>query len=228
MQAATIEKRLDYCVLPLIVLSVVLLAADAQQDADPRFGWVQYLEVALSVLFALEYATRLYLGGRRYAVSFFGVVDLLAIVPALVVQDALALRILRLLRIFTLFKLGRIGGAARRLGEALRTVKEEFLLVGVSAVTVLFVAAFGIRYFEQEAQPEAFSTYADCLWWAVSSLITGEYGDVSPVTTGGKAFATIILILSLAIIAAPAGLIASALSQTPREQARPDAEQRGT
>ena len=75
--------------------------------------------------------------------------------------------------------------------------------MGVSAVTVLFVSAFGIRYFEAEAQPEAFSNYGDCLWWAVASLITGEYGDVSPMTTGGKAFATIILILSLAIIAAP-------------------------
>lgn len=228
MRAAMIEKRLDYCVLPLIVLSVVLLAADSQQGADQHSGWLRHLEIALSVLFAVEYATRLHLGGKRYAISFFGVIDLLAIVPALVVQDALALRILRLLRIFTLFKLGRIGGAARRLGEALRTVKEEFLLVGVSAVTVLFVSAFGIRYFEQEAQPEAFSNYADCLWWAVASLITGEYGDVSPVTTGGKAFATIILILSLAIIAAPAGLIASALSQTPREQARADAGQGDT
>ncbi len=227
MQAATLEKRLDYCALPLIVLSVVLLAADPQQGPDQHLGWLQYLEVALSLLFAVEYATRLFIGGKRYAFSFFGVIDLLAIVPALVVQDALALRILRLLRIFTLFKLGRIGGAARRLGEALRSVKEEFLLVGVSAVTVLFVSAFGIRYFEAEAQPEAFSNYGDCLWWAVASLITGEYGDVSPVTTGGKAFATVILILSLAIIAAPAGLIASALSQTPREQARADAGQGG-
>ena len=227
MRAATIEKRLDYCILPLIVVSVALLAADLEQGAGQRFGWIRYVEVVISLLFGAEYVTRLAIGGRRYAFSFYGVIDILAIVPALVVQDALALRILRLFRIFTLFKLGRVGGAAKRLGEALRTVKEEFLLVGVSAVTVLLVSAFGIRCFEQEAQPAAFSDYGDCLWWAVASMITGEYGDVSPVTTGGKAFATVILILSLAIIAAPAGLIASALSRTPREETRVDITQRG-
>lgn len=228
MRAATIEKRLDYCILPLIVVSVALLAADLEQDAGQRFGWIHYAEVVISLLFAAEYLTRLTIGGRRYAFSFYGLIDILAIVPALVVQDALALRILRLFRIFTLFKLGRVGGAAKRLGDALRTVKEEFLLVGVSAVTVLLVSAFGIRYFEQHAQPAAFSDYGDCLWWAVASMITGEYGDVSPVTTGGKAFATVILILSLAIIAAPAGLIASALSRTPREETRVYVNEQGS
>ncbi len=157
-------------------------------------------------------------GGRRYALSFYGVIDIMAILPAFIVQDALALRILRLFRIFTLFKLGRLGGAAHRMARALKTVKEEFLLVGVGACTVLLVSAFGIRHFEHEAQPEAFSDYGDCLWWAVASMITGEYGDVSPVTIGGKAFSTVILILSLGIIAAPAGLIASALSQISNEQ----------
>ena len=216
-QGSALERRLDYCVLPLIVLSAVLLATDAGQDGGETFGWY-YVEVTLSILFAAEYVTRLALGGRRYALSFYGVIDIMAILPAFIVQDALALRILRLFRIFTLFKLGRIGGAAHRMANALKTVKEEFLLVGVGACTVLLVSAFGIRHFEHEAQPEAFSDYGDCLWWAVASMITGEYGDVSPVTIGGKAFSTVILILSLGIIAAPAGLIASALSQISNEQ----------
>ena len=216
-KGSALERRLDYCVLPLIVLSAVLLATDAGQDGGAAFGW-HYVEVALSILFAAEYLTRLAIGGKRYALSFYGVIDIMAILPAFVVQDALALRILRLFRIFTLFKLGRIGGAAHRMASALKTVKEEFLLVGVGACTVLLVSAFGIRHFEHEAQPEAFSDYGDCLWWAVASMITGEYGDVSPVTVGGKAFSTVILILSLGIIAAPAGLIASALSQISQEQ----------
>ena len=98
----------------------------------------------------------------------------------------------------------------------LRSVREEFALLAGVAATVLCLAAFGIRYFEHEAQPEHFSTFGDCLWWAVVSLTTVGYGDIYPETSGGKAFASVVLLLSVGIVAAPAGLIAAALSTQKR------------
>ena len=127
-------------------------------------------------------------------------------------HELLAIRVLRLFRLLALLKLARFGRATARLGAALHSVRDEFALLAATVGIMLFLAAIGIRHFEAEVQPEHFSTFADCLWWAVVSLTTVGYGDAYPITTGGKAFASIILIVSLAIVAAPAGLIAAALS----------------
>ncbi len=141
--------------------------------------------------------------------------DLLAGLPGLIIlaggSDLLALRLLRIFRVFAL-KLGLYGTVAARLGRALRTVREEFALLGATAGTVLCLSAFGIRHFEHDAQPEHFATFGDGLWWAVVSLTTVGYGNVYPETAGGKAFTSVVLLLSLGIVAAPAGLIAAALS----------------
>ena len=153
--------------------------------------------------------------------AFFGFVDLLAGLPGMLLlggsQDLLVLRTLRVFRLVSLLKIGRCGGTAARLWRALVSVKEEFALLAGTAVTVLFLAAFGIRYFEHEAQPEHFSTIGDCLWWAVVSMTTVGYGDIYPATPGGKVFASVVLLLSLGIVAAPAGLIAAALAAQKKE-----------
>ena len=167
-------------------------------------------------LFSAEYITRLILNGRRYAISFYGVIDLLASFPALFIHDMMALRLPRLFRLIRLIKLAKYGAAAAWLGRPIRSVKEEFALLFAIALAILCLAAFGIRYFEYEAQPDAFATFSDCLWWAVVSLTTVGYGDVYPFTNGGEVFASIVLLLSLGVIAAPARLIAAALSRTTR------------
>lgn len=213
----TLVRWLDIASAPLILLSVVSLAASTGIDAASPLGrYLDTFETVLSLLFTAEYLVRLSLGGRRYAFSFFGFVDLIAGLPGLLIlggsQELLALRTLRMFRLVALLKLGRYSNAARRLGEALKSVKEEFALLGATAAAVLFIAAFGIRYFEHEAQPDHFATFGDCLWWAVVSLTTVGYGDIYPETPGGKAFASVVLLLSLGIVAAPAGLIAAALS----------------
>ena len=211
-----ILRRLDLLAAPLIILSAASVAVGGDLARGTAASWLDRGETALSVLFTAEYCYRLYLGRRRYAFSFFGVVDFLAGVPGLLIlaggQELLALRVLRLFRLLALLKLGRYGRAAMRLGTALRSVREEFALLGATAGTVLCLAAVGIRHFEHDVQPEYFATFGDCLWWAVVSLTTVGYGDVYPVSAGGKAFASVILLLSLGIVAAPAGLIAAALS----------------
>ena len=216
-------RRLDMVSAPLIVLSVVSLALSTEIDAaSPLVAYLDHFETGLSVAFTAEYLTRLYLGGRRYAFSFFGFVDFLAGLPGMLVlggsHDLLVLRTLRVFRLVSLLKIGRYGGAAARLGRALHSVREEFALLAGVAATVLCLAAFGIRYFEHEAQPEHFSTFGDCLWWAVVSLTTVGYGDIYPETAGGKVFASVVLLLSVGIVAAPAGLIAAALSTQKRRE----------
>ena len=219
---AAVLRWLDMASAPLILLSVVSLAFST--EIDPASSLVKYLdhfETGLSVAFSAEYVTRLVLGGSRYAFSFFGFVDLLAGLPGMLLlggsQDLLVLRTLRVFRLVSLLKVGRYGGTAARLWRALVSVKEEFALLAGTAVTVLFLAAFGIRYFEHEAQPEHFSTIGDCLWWAVVSMTTVGYGDIYPATPGGKVFASVVLLLSLGIVAAPAGLIAAALTAQKKE-----------
>ena len=213
----TLVRRLDIVSAPLILLSIVSLATSTAVDEASRFGVaLDWFETGLSVLFTAEYVARLTVGGRRYAFSFFGFVDLVAGLPGLLIlggsQEMLALRTLRAFRLIALLKLGRYSNAAGRLVRALKSVKEEFALLGATAAAVLFLAAFGIRYFEHEAQPDHFATFGDCLWWAVVSLTTVGYGDIYPETPGGKVFASVVLLLSLGIVAAPAGLIAAALS----------------
>lgn len=222
----TLVRWLDIASAPLILLSVVSLAASTEVDAtSPLAVYLDTFETVLSLLFTAEYLVRLTLGGRRYAFSFLGLVDLIAGLPGLLIlggsQELLALRTLRMFRLVALLKLGRYSNAAGRLGDALKSVKEEFALLGATAAAVLFIAAFGIRYFEHEAQPDHFATFGDCLWWAVVSLTTVGYGDIYPETPGGKAFASVVLLLSLGIVAAPAGLIAAALSA---QRQKPDDE----
>lgn len=89
----------------------------------------------------------------------------------------------------------------------------------VFVATILVLASLGIHHFEHTAQPEHFATFSDCLWWAIISLTTVGYGDVFPITPGGKFFASIVLLLCIGVIAAPAGLLASALTkQASKEQ----------
>ncbi|WP_411710902.1 potassium channel family protein [Legionella septentrionalis] len=91
--------------------------------------------------------------------------------------------------------------------------KEELVLFLSAALIILFLAGVGIYYFENEAQPEVFSSVFHSLWWAVATLTTVGYGDIYPVTVGGKIFTFFVLVIGLGVVAVPAGMVASALSK---------------
>ena len=111
----------------------------------------------------------------------------------------------------------RYSKAIRRFHVAFRLAKEEFVLFAFVAVMILYLSAVGIYYFENEAQPEHFRSVFHSLWWAVATLTTVGYGDVYPVTVGGKIFTFFVLMVGLGIVAVPAGLVASALSKAREE-----------
>jgi voltage-gated potassium channel len=110
-------------------------------------------------------------------------------------------------------KLARYSSAMNRFTRAFKIAKEEIILFSVVTLMLLYLSAVGIYYFENEAQPEAFKSIFHSLWWASSTLTTVGYGDVYPITNGGKVFTFIILMIGLGIVAVPAGLLASALSK---------------
>ena len=105
-----------------------------------------------------------------------------------------------------------------RFKEALSQSKEEFVLFFILTVILFYLASVGIYFFEHDKQPEHFSSVFASMWWAVATLTTVGYGDVYPVTVGGKIFTSVILLLGLGIVAIPAGIISSALTQESRTE----------
>jgi len=177
-------------------------------------GCCNALRLSITI-FTIEYVLRLYVAHLKLAFffSFFGLIDLLAILPFYIASgvDLRSVRAFRLLRLFRLFKLMRYSRALNRLNRAFRIVKEEILLFFFITLILLFTAAVGIYYFENPVQPDAFISIFDTLWWAIVTLTTVGYGDMIPITVGGKIFTFIVLLIGLAIMAVPTGLIAAAL-----------------
>jgi len=140
-------------------------------------------------------------------------IDLISILPFYLNQfikvDGRFLRILRLFRLTRIFKLGRDSSSLKLFVKALRGVKNELkFTLFLSALAILFSAS-AIYYLENEAQPEKFSSITEAIWWATVSLATVGYGDVYPVTVGGKIFASFISLIGIGIVAIPTGIISA-------------------
>jgi len=208
----------DYSIQSLIMLSLVAFAVDTLPDLSPAArSFLYYFEVFCVVVFTLEYVLRIYVAENpfRYMFSFYGIIDLLAILPFYLTATLAfrALRSLRVLRLFRAFKLVRYNRALKRFHIAARLVREEIVLFFVISLIAIYLTAAGIYFFENEAQPESFSSIFHSFWWAVVTLTTVGYGDVYPITVGGKIFTFFVLIIGVGIVTVPAGLVASALSR---------------
>jgi len=202
----------------LIFLSLVSFSWGTIPDLLPstRTG-LAWFEGVVVVLFSIEYLARLWVAERKlaYIFSFFGLIDLIAILPFYLQLgvDLRYVRILRILRIFRILKMLRYSRALTRIRLAFLDVREELTIFLAATGMLLYLAAVGIYYCEHEAQPEAFSSVFASLWWAVTTLTTVGYGDTYPVTVAGKIFSFVILMLGLGVVAIPSGLFASALSK---------------
>ena len=201
----------------LILISVVTFSMETIPDLEPETRvMLRYVELFTVIVFTIEYMLRIYVAENkpRFVFSFFGIIDFLAILPFYLAigVDLRSLRALRFLRLFRIFKLVRYNKAMNQFSRAIKSSKEQiFLFIFVTLILVYF-AAVGIYYFESEAQPEHFSSIFDSLWWAIITLTTVGYGDVYPITVGGKVFTFVILMIGLGIVAIPTGIISSALT----------------
>lgn len=210
-------QAFDIVVQIVIVLSVVAFSIETLPDLDPDIKeLLNTAEVVFSIIFTFEYVLRLYAAEKtwRYVFSFYGLVDFIAIVPFYLFSgvDLQSVKIFRMLYIFRLLKLFRYNKAIIRFSRAFRMVREEMTLFSIVTLMLLYLSAMGIYFFENEAQPEAFKSVFHSLWWAVATLTTVGYGDVYPITAGGKLFTFFMLMIGLGIVAVPTGLLASALS----------------
>ena len=211
-------RLFDLTVQTLVVLSLVSFSIETLPNLS--MPWQRALNVAEAVivaLFTVEYALRIGVAGRKlsFIFSFFGIIDLLAIVPFYLSLgvDLRSIRVFRLLRLFRILKIARYSEAIRRFQRAARIAREELILFACLALVLLYVAAVGIYYFEHDAQPDQFATVFHSLWWAVVTLTTVGYGDIYPITIGGRLFTFLVLMVGLGIVAVPTGLVASALSK---------------
>lgn len=174
------------------------------------------IELISVIIFSVEYLLRVYSAKSplKYIFSFFGIIDLLAILPFYLkfAIDLRALRVFRVFRIFRALKLIRYNKALLRFHVAAKMVKEEMVLFFIVTAILVFLSASGIYFFENEAQPEVFSSIFHSFWWAIVTLTTVGYGDVYPITVGGKIFTFFVLIIGVGVVTVPAGIIATALT----------------
>jgi len=220
-------RAFDLLVQFLIVVSLVTYSIETLPNTTPSSRHLLgIVEGVIVGVFTLEYVLRVLAAERKLAFvfSFFGLIDLLAILPFYLSLgiDLRSVRAFRLLRLFRILKLARYSKAVRRFHRALSIAREEIVLFLCVTAILLFLAAVGIHHFESEAQPEQFASVFHSLWWAVATLTTVGYGDVYPITVGGRIFTFGILLIGLGVVSVPAGLVASALSKA---RAIEDAEQ---
>ncbi len=211
----------DIFIQAIIILSLISFSIETMPDlTDAQQHTLYLLEIVCVSIFTVEYVLRIVVASNRprFIFSFFGMIDLLAILPFYLATslDLRSLRILRLLRLLRAVKLVRYSRAVQLFRQAFILAREELILFGVLALMLLYLASVGIWYFENPAQPDKFSSVFASMWWAVSTLTTVGYGDVVPVTDWGKVFTFFTLVIGLGIMAVPTGIMASALSEARR------------
>ena len=207
----------------LIVLSIVTFSIETLPGLPGEISSILGItETVIVLIFTVEYLMRLWITRpmSKFIFSFFGLVDLMAILPFYLAigVDLRSIRALRLLRLFRVFKLVRYSKALDHFVRALALSKGQLIVSLFGMIILLYLAAVGIYYFENAAQPEQFRSVFDSLWWSLATLTTVGYGDVYPITLGGKIFTFFVLIVGLGIVALPAGIFAAALTKTMKEE----------
>ncbi|HLT47269.1 MAG TPA: ion transporter [Rubricoccaceae bacterium] len=228
------SRAFDLFILALIALNVLAVVAETVEAVRVRYAaGLAAFEVASVAVFSVEYVLRVWsavsdpryrrpvLGRLRFAATPLAVVDLLAVLPfflPFIGVDLRITRVLRLQRAFRFVKVARYADAHRRLARVLQRKREE-LVVSLSALVVLLLLASSLMYYvEYETQPAAFSSIPAAMWWAIATLTTVGYGDVYPVTEGGRLLGGLIAVIGAAFVALPAGIVASGLLEVVQEE----------
>ncbi len=218
-------KAFDVALLGAIVLSVVAVMLESVAEIRTEYGSILYgIEWLFTILFSVEYLFRLASVRRpiRYGLSFFGIIDLLAVLPTYLsvtfsgAQTLLVIRVFRLLRIFRVFKLTRFIGEAHLLREALRASQYKITVFIVTVLSV--VVTVGATMYLVEGPTSGFTSIPRAIYWAIVTMTTVGYGDIAPQTVPGQTIAALLMILGYGIIAVPTGIVTAELTQAYRRQ----------
>ena len=209
-------KYFDIALLFSIVVSVLAVSLESVEAIDKVYhSQLVMIEWFFTILFSIEYILRLYSTEHsvKYSTSFFGIVDLLAILPTYIsifvpgAQSLLVIRGLRLLRIFRVFKLSRYLGEANLLSEAIIQSRTR-IVVFLSTITVLsFITGAGM--YLVEGPKHGFTSIPQSVYWAITTLTSTGYGDTVPITPIGKLLAVFIMIMGYSLIIVPTGIIST-------------------
>ncbi len=218
-------KAFDVVLIWSIILSVTAVMLESVAHIRASYGpWLIGVEWFFTVLFTLEYVVRLVCVRRplRYARSFFDIVDLLAVVPtylSLLIpgsQYLLAIRILRLLRIFRVLKLTKYVSEAGVINAALRASRRKISVFLFAMLTIMVM--IGAIMHVVEGEEHGFSDIPTSIYWAIVTMTTVGYGDISPGTPLGKALASVVMIMGYGILAVPTGIVTVEISEAARRR----------
>ncbi|MBP9646719.1 MAG: ion transporter [Psychrobacter sp.] len=221
-------KLFDIVLLITILASVAVVMLDSVLYMRLQYGTLfRYAEWFFTILFTIEYMLRWFSAPNRfrYAFSFFGIVDLLSVLPSYLslvfggVQYLLVIRILRILRVFRVLKLNTYMQQAGFLASALKTSQQKITVFFLSLV--LLVTIFGSVAYVVEGPENGFTSIPISIYWAVVTVTTTGYGDMSPKTPIGQAIASMVMITGYAIIAVPTGIFTAELARNMRPQLNP-------
>ena len=210
-------KAFDVIILILILVSVLVVMLDSVLDVHKHYSAIFYtLEWIFTIIFTIEYITRIYITVkpvRNYILTFYGIIDLLSILPTYAslifsgTQLLMTIRILRLLRVFRILKLKRFVEATDMLKKGL--INSRFKILVFLELVMTIVIIMGSVMYLVEGPEAGFSSIPRGIYWAIVTLTTVGYGDIAPVTVLGQMIASVIMILGYAIIAVPTGIISS-------------------
>jgi len=219
-------KFFDVVLLILISLSVLVVMLESVASLQDRFSDLFfYLEWGFTIVFTIEYLLRLYCvyHPKKYATSFFGVIDLLAIVPTYLsifvagTQYFLVIRALRLMRIFRIFKLGHFLTEGQVIIRAMRASSNK-ITVFLLFVVIMVMIIGSVMYLVEGGQNSGFTSIPRSIYWAVVTLTTVGYGDITPSTELGQFLSAIVMILGYAILAVPTGIVTGELIESSRKK----------
>ena len=216
-------KLFDVVLLLAIVASVLIIMLESVQSIDDLYDReFKQLEWTFTFLFTLEYGFRIYAIKKpwKYIFSFYGIIDLLSILPTYLglfvsgnTEGLLVIRSIRLIRVFRVLKLTRFLGEANNLGNALLASRRKILVFLMVVVMVTIIT--GTFMYLIEGAEHGFDSIPKSIYWAIVTLTTVGYGDISPGTTLGQFFASVIMIMGYGIIAVPTGIVSAELAKQP-------------
>ena len=220
-------RLFDVCLLIAIATSVVVVLLESVPSIHARYGdLLMAAEWGFTILFTIEYVLRLMVVSTpwRYATSFYGVVDLLAILPTYLStvipgsQELLVIRALRILRIFRVLKLGEYIEEAGYLRQALRSSRRKITVFVTTVLTLVLI--IGALMHLVEGPQSGFTSIPMSIYWAIVTLTTVGYGDVAPQTAAGRVLASVVMIIGYGIIAVPTGIVTAQLIAVKNEYER--------
>lgn len=214
-------KAFDVLLLIVILSSIIIVMLESVEQINIKYTNLFFLlEWVFTILFTIEYIARIMVSpnARKYIFSFFGVIDLLSVLPAYIsivfagYHSLIILRSFRLLRVFRIFKLVRFVGEASHLSRALVASRAK-IIVFITTVAIIVVIMGTIMYIVEGAE-NGFTSIPRSIYWAIVTLTTVGYGDIAPATVLGQVLASVLMVMGYAIIAVPTGIVTSEMART--------------